>query len=234
MAKLVPSEEVIRQVRAMSPRTILSFSTGKDSIAAWLAIRDHFDEIVPYFLELVPGLEFVEESLAYYEAMLGRHIIRLPHPSFYRWLNQLVFQPPAHAAVIVAAKLPSFDYLDIHRIVCEAAGLPENTLVASGVRAADSPLRRLSFSKHGAISHAQKQWYPVWDWDKARLLAAIEASDIRLPVDYELFGRSFDGLDLRFLLPLKKHRPRDYARILELFPLCELEVWRYERYGNAA
>jgi hypothetical protein len=228
------SEEIIRQVRAQSGRrTILSFSRGKDSIGAYLAIRDHFDEIVPYHLYLVPGLEFVSESIAYFEKVFGRKIIELPHPSFYRWLNNLTFQSPATGAVICAAGLPNFDYLDIHRIVCEAEDLdPDKALVASGVLAADSPMRRVSFSTHGAISHAQRQYYPVWDWNKARLLEAIEQSGIKLPIDYDLFGRTFDGLDLRFLYPIKKQRPADYRRILEWFPLVDVEIWRFEKYGT--
>lgn len=213
----------------IGPTTILSFSTGKDSIGAWLAIRDHFDSVVPYYLYLVPGLSFVEESLDYFEGLMGRPIIRLPHPSFYRWLNNFTFQPPHNAATIAAARLPDFEYLDIHRIVCEAEGLDPGTMIASGVRAADSPMRRLQFSTHGAISAAQKQYYPVWDWSKDRLLAEIEGAGIKLPADYELFGRTFDGLDLRFLYPLKHKRPRDYARILEWFPLAEAEIWRYEK-----
>lgn len=213
--------------------SILSFSTGKDSVGAWLAIRDHFDSVVPYYLYLVPGLSFVEESLAYFERVMGRHIIRLPHPSFYRWLNNFTFQPPDRAAVIAAARLPDFEYLDIHRIVCEREGLDLGTMIASGVRAADSPMRRLQFSTHGAISPAQKQYYPVWDWDKARLLAEIERADIKLPADYELFGRTFDGLDLRFLYPLKHKRPADYRKILEWFPLAEMEIWRYEKARKA-
>jgi hypothetical protein len=231
-----PSEAIVAQVRAETgPKTLLSFSRGKDAIGAYLAIRDHFDEVVPYHLFLVPGLEFVDESLAYYERVMGRKIWNLPHPSLYRWFNALVYQSPAHAAVLDAAALPTFEYLDVHQMVCQAEGIDvDQILVASGVRAADSPIRRVSFSMHGAISRAQRQYYPVWDWNKARLLEEIERSGIGLPVDYDLFGRSFDGLDLRFILPLKKHRPRDYAKVLEWFPLAEMEVWRYERFGKAA
>ena len=48
---------------------------------------------------------------------------------------------------------------------------------------------------------------------------------MKLGSDYKVFGRSFDGLDLRFLLPIKKHYPRDYQRILELIPLADLEIF---------
>lgn len=232
MTKHPAGLDLIRQVRAQTgPRVIVSFSTGKDSIAAALACKPHFDELVPYFLYLVPGLSWVEESIAYYERELfGRKIIQLPHPSLFRWLNNFTFQPPGQAAVIAAARLPDFDYLDVFKWVCQAENLdPEKALVASGVRAADSPMRRLAFSTHGPISHNQRQFYPVWDWTKDRLISEIEQSGLKLPADYELFGRSFDGIDYRFLSVIKRKRPADWRTILDWFPLAEMEVWRYER-----
>lgn len=47
-----------------------------------------------------------------------------------------------------------------------------------------------------------------------------------VPPDYQWFQRSFDGLDVRFLAKIRKHAPGDYARILEWFPLAELELHR--------
>lgn len=224
-------EETVQIVREEScGTTLLSFSRGKDSIGAYLALRDTF-EIIPYHLFLVPGLEFVEESLAYYEKAFGTKIWNLPHPSFYSWLNCYVFQTPAHAAVIAAARLPAFTFADIRKLVREASGAPEGVFTASGVRAVDSPMRMAGVKRHGPINRSARTYMPVHDWNAARLREELVKGGIKLPVDYILFGRSFDGLDLRFLLPLKKHRPRDYAKVLEWFPLAEIEIWRYERYG---
>ncbi|MGO9683591.1 MAG: hypothetical protein ACLPTZ_13565 [Beijerinckiaceae bacterium] len=229
-----PSSEIIREVRAkFGPRTMLSFSRGKDAIAAWLAIRDHFEEVVPYHLYLIPGLEFVEESLAYYERAFKCKIHNLPHPQFYKWMNCYLFQTPPRAAVIGAAQLPNFDYVDIVNILAGQEGIAK-PMVASGVRAADSPIRRVAMQTHGAVSLAKKQYYPIWDWNMDKLIEEIARSGVKLPVDYDLFGRSFDGIDLRFMLPLKKHRPADYRKVVEWFPLVELEVWRYERFGPQA
>lgn len=220
--------ETIEAVRARGPETLLAFSTGKDAIAAWLAIRDHFDSVHPYYLYLVPGLEFVEESLAYYERFFGARISRLPHPSLHRWLNSNTFQPPERCAVIEQAGLPDFEYTDVRQVLITDLGLPSTTLVADGVRAADSPMRRIAIKTHGPISLKQGRYHPVWDWLKADLVECFRKSGVKLPVDYKLFGRSFDGLDLRFLLPLKRHRPADYQRVLDWFPLAELEVFRWE------
>lgn len=220
--------ETIARVREGQAETLLAFSTGKDAIAAWLAIRDSFDKVHPYYLYLVPGLEFIEESLGYYEQWFGTKIARLPHPSLHRWLNALTFQPPQRCLVIEQAKLPSFTYADTRRALIEDLGLQSDMLVADGVRAADSPIRRLAIKTHGPISWRQSKYHPVWDWLKADLLACFKRHGVKLPIDYRLFGRSFDGLDLRFLLPLKRHRPADYRRVLEWFPLAELEVFRWE------
>ena len=221
--------ETITAVREKQSDTLLAFSTGKDAIAAWLAIRDHFDAVHPYYLYIVPGLEFVEESLDYYERFFGVRIARLPHPSLHRMLNNLVFQPPERCAVIEQAELPDFEYIDIRNALVTDNGLQEGMLVADGVRAADSPMRRIAIKTHGTISVRQGKYHPIWDWLKQDLIDCFRKHGVKLPIDYKLFGRSFDGIDLRFLLPLKKHRPADYKKVLDWFPLAELEVFRWER-----
>lgn len=218
----------IETMKAQTSDVLLSFSMGKDSLAAWLAIREHFERIEPYYLYRVPGLELIEEALTYFEAKLGTHIHRLPHPALYRQLNNFVFQPPERCRVIEDARLPDFDYADVNRIMREDLGLGADAYCATGVRAADSPQRRMHFLKHGPVVHSKKLFYPVWDWSKGDVIDAIAASGLKLPKEYRLFGKSFDGLDLRFLLPLKQHAPRDYARVLEWFPLAELEIFRWE------
>lgn len=67
---------------------------------------------------------------------------------------------------------------------------------------------------------------PVWDWRIRHVRQALAQHNCPLPPEYEWFGRSFDGLDLRFLDPIRRHRPRDYERILEWFPLADLELFR--------
>ena len=54
----------------------------------------------------------------------------------------------------------------------------------------------------------------------------INENNCKVPIDYKIFGRSFDGLVYRFMLPLKKYFPNDYAKIKEYFPLIDLEIER--------
>lgn len=220
--------ETIKEVAKRQKKSLLAFSCGKDAVATWLAIREHFDEVVPYYLYLVPDLDFVNESIDYYERFFGTKIVQLPHPSVHRMLNNFVFQPPQNCKVIEQAGLPDFDYLDIQAVMCERHNLPKKTLVADGVRAADSPMRRVAINTHGSISYNQLKYHPIWDWKKADLIECFKKHNVKLAVDYKIFGRSFDGIDLRFLYLIRQHFPKDYQKILDLYPLADLEIFRWE------
>ena len=224
----MPSPEVRAQLAREGRPVLLAFSRGKDSLAAWLALRDAGVEVRPFHLYLIPGLEFVDESLAVYERFFDTPIPQLPHPSLYRWLNVLMFQPPERIRTLEAAQLPEPEYTEISRLLCEQVfGLdPDQTWTADGVRAADSPNRRTAMKARGPWRESVRKVSPVWDWRIRHVREALARHSCPLPPEYEWFGRSFDGLDLRFLDPIKKHRPRDYERILEWFPLADLELFR--------
>jgi len=113
--------------------------------------------------------------------------------------------------------------------VREDYGLQDEMMYATGVRSADSPIRLVSIKTHGPINKRGLKYHPVWDWKKADLLREFERAGVKLAPDYRVFGRTFDGLDIRFLAPMKKHFPRDYQRVLEWFPLADLELFRFER-----
>lgn len=221
--------DLILKIKNICPETIIAFSCGKDSVAAWLALRDYFDKIFAFYLYLVPDLEFVDESLLYYERFFSTRIVKLPHPSLHRWLNAGVFQPPERNIVIEQASLPNHNYEDIRKCLIDDFSLPEKIMVADGVRAADSPIRHAAIKKYGPISYGLHKYHPIWNWKKSDLVDVFRKSGVKLPFDYLYFGRTFDGLDLRFIIKIKKHFPRDYKKILEWFPLCDLEIFRYEK-----
>lgn len=220
-----PSTHIRQQLADTDEPVLLAFSGGKDSIAAWLALRDAGIPVVPYLMEVIPGLSLTEEIIDQFEPLIGQRIIRVPHPSFWRMLNYCVFQPPDRVSLLLEADLPLYTYEQLVGALREHLDMP-NAWVCDGVRSADSPVRRLSIATHGPMKHATRKVSVVWDWRKRHVLDRINEAGIPLPADYDLFGRSFDGIDRRFLAPLRTHRPDDYAKILEWFPLAELELIR--------
>jgi hypothetical protein len=222
--------ELLDIIKRDTNKVLLAFSRGKDSISAMLVLREAGFEVIPVFYYRVPGLGFVERSLAYYEKFFGVHIIRVPHPSTYRQLREFTFQPPSRISLIWEAGLPAITYDLLRQSIADDLGLPENQWIATGVRAADSCQRYMAIKRWGPIRRASCTFLPVWDMSKATLVSLIRRHGVRLPEEYRYFGRSFDGLDFRYLWGIKQRWPDDYAKILALFPLCELEIIRYERF----
>ncbi len=222
--------------RQYGSSTVLAFSRGKDSIVTALTLLRAGLDVHPVHYDMVPGLPFIDESIAYYERHLfgGRKIYRFPHPSAYHFLNSTLYQTPGTAQVIAAANLVNpvaqTWYRDINGWVCDEARIEDEILTANGVRARDSPARWLSFKRHGAIRPSGMTWHPIWEMTKADVLGEFYRSKISLPIDYAWFGRTFDGLDARFLVPLKRNSPRDWQALLEVYPGAEGEIWRYERF----
>lgn len=221
------STELAKRIADICPTVIVSFSRGKDSIAAWLHVREHFETVHAFHLHLVPGLEFEEESLLYFERYFGVRIHRLPHPSLFRLVQNFVFQPPERCLGIERLNLRRWKYQELEDMVREREGCPE-AYVAIGARTADSPIRLANIKRFGPINRKRKSFQAVHDWKSAHVERAIATAGLELPVDYALWGRSFDGIDYRFLAGLRDRRPNDYRKILEWFPLAELELWRYE------
>ena len=99
------------------------------------------------------------------------------------------------------------------------------------MRACDNPYRRASLTKHGLMKQTTHKASVVADWKKAEVMDAIARRGIGLPPDYELFGRSFDGLDMRFMKPLREKRPDDFAVVKKWYPFIEADEKRWEHYG---
>ena len=210
---------------------VLSFSMGKDSIAGWIQMQKYFTKVYPVFLYMAPKLEFQEEQIRYYEKTLGIRIQRFPNPNFYRQLNCNMFQSPENLDVIWDENLYEASYDDIFSLAKMDLGISQETYVGVGNRMSDSLNRRTSIIRYGLENKKRKQFFPVFDWTNDEVVSEIRKSGIRLPVDYQIWGRSFDGWDYRFLHGLKEHFPVDFQKVKEIFPLIDLELLRYHDYG---
>ena len=81
----------------------------------------------------------------------------------------------------------------------------------------------------GSVNFKKRHFYPIFDWNIEDLKNCLRDNNVKLPVDYEMWGKSFDGIDYRFIKPLKERFPADYDKLKELFPLLDLEIMRYEQ-----
>lgn len=222
--------ELIERVKASSPSgdtILLSFSMGKDSLAMWLYLREHF-EIIPYFLYWVPHLSFVDAALAYYEDWFGQEIIKLPHPLFYQMLRTYAYQEPHALALLAAMNLTDFDFAFIDDAIAAYEGL-DDPFCAIGMRAADNIDRRNLILQQGGVGVKKRRYYyPIWDWTIEQVSRIIIDNRLKIPADYKYWGRTLAAFDYQYLKPLREAFPADYERIREWFPLIDAEFFRYE------
>lgn len=231
-----PSTEIRQKLLDEDRPVLVAFSGGKDSIATELALQEFGIETHLAYLYAIPGrkegrpLSFIDDYLMRLEDMWQKPIACYPHVSLYRQLNAFLWQPPEHIEVIRDADLPEPEYAELWGYIREDFGLAADTWVADGVRASDSLVRRASIKNHGAMKLNNLKVSPIWDWLQGSVYGIMEHYNVPLSVDYEMFGRSFDGLDYRFLKPIKERFPDDFQVILDWFPLAEMEILRYETW----
>jgi hypothetical protein len=218
--------------RATGGVCLLGFSAGKDSIGSWLQLRRFFRVIMPVYFYYVPGLHFVDESLRYYEDYFGQRIHRFPDESLQRAVTFGLYQAPVHhnfwkRAVVHRSLTPDFVFNHLRRQYLAATGGASRwALKAEGRRKSDSMRRNFAIMKHGSVVYRQRKFYPIFDWKNDRVAATIRDAGLKLPVDYRLFCRTFEGPRAEQLAVLREVFPDDYARVLDYYPLAEADELR--------
>lgn len=227
------SEKVLDWLKAEGKPVLLAMSRGKDSLAAWCALKDWDIPCQPFFMAPLQDLSFVDESIKELEEWSGQHILVYPHGMDYHFLRHGLFQSPGMRQMTMHWKLPDYDAEDVAKIACEDMGWnPKQTWTITGVRAADSVVRLAAMKKHGPITLKRRTVHAVWDWRKARMVEVLERHKVPLPKDYLMFGRSLDGCDYRFIEPIRNMFPEDYEKIKEWMPLIDVEWRRYKLRGH--
>jgi predicted phosphoadenosine phosphosulfate sulfurtransferase len=205
------SDHLCQQVRQSQDSVLLSFSRGKDSIATYLHLLEYFapENIHLYFYYLAPDIPFVEDSLQYYEDRFNTKILRLPSPAFLNNINSFYLQTPNEMEYIRgdfgADGLDLWYDGDLQKcniiladLAREHFDLPHDRLVAVGNRADDNLQRGGVIRKYGPIISKQRKFYPIYDFSIRDTMTIIRRHGVKLPIDYKIWGRSFDGLDYRF------------------------------------
>lgn len=221
--------DVVDRLQEGDRRVILSFS-GKDSLAAWLYLREHGFEVIPYWCYSVPGLSFDDEMLDYYESFFGTHIYRFLHPATYKLLDALAWQPPDAVAPILRLNIQrGIDFTFLEQLIIDAHSLRPDTFTVVGIRASDNLMRNRLVHQMGPLGLKHRRyWWAVWDFKMDDVLGLIHKYQVKLSKAYTIWGSTGDIWDYHVLKTLKEKAPADYSKIVQMFPLIEAEFFRYE------
>ena len=212
----------IKTQSRVADSVIVGFSGGKDSIVTLDLCFKYFKRVVPFFMYLVPNLEFQEKTLRWYENKYNTEIIRIPHFEVSEFLKYGSFTM-ADWNVDVVSINDTYEYLrqktDIHWI-------------AAGERCADSIVRNAMIKKSGSIDYKRGRFYPLAYWKKNEVLHYIKTKKLYLSREQREIGFSFRSLAGNELAVIKQLYPEDYRKILQVYPFAEAGVKRFEQYGK--
>lgn len=201
---------------------LVGFSTGKDSIVTLDLCFKYFKRVVPFFMYMVPGLEFQERTLRKYERYYNTEIIRVPHFEVSGFFRYGTFRNADQYVDLL-------DINDIYGYVRELTGIE---WIAAGERISDSLVRRAMIKRSGSVDLKRGRFYPISHWGKKDVMQYIRKKRLYLPKDSRELGFSFRSLVGEELAVIKEIYPEDYERILKLYPLAGAAVERYETYGK--
>lgn len=213
---------VVETAKNITDSVLVGFSGGKDSVVTLDLCHKHFKRVQPYFMYLVPNLEFQEITLRYYEKRYGMEIMRVPHFMLSDFLKAGSFRMPDES-------VPTVKTADLYEYLRNKTGIH---WIAAGERIADSIVRRAMIKHSSAIDPKRGRIYPIAYWTKAHVLSYLKMHRLPLSLENKELGFSFRSLHGKDLAKIKKRFPKDFEKIKKMFPLVEAELKRGEFYGN--
>lgn len=212
----------IKTMSKVTDSVIVGFSGGKDSIVCADLCFRYFRNVKLYFMYLVPGLEFQEKMLRWYENKYKTEIIRIPHFEVSEFLKYGSFTLYDHNVDVVGIT-------DTYEYIRQKTGIH---WIAAGERCADSIVRNAMIKQSGSIDYKRGRFYPIAYWKKNDVMQYIKHKKLYLSPEQKKLGFSFRSLAGSELAVIKENYPEDYKKILKIYPFAEAGVVRYQTYGK--
>ena len=192
---------------------IVAFSGGKDSLVVLDLAVKHFARVEPFFMYFLPDLDYTNVVIDYAERRFGLKIRQYPHWQLSGYLR--------HGAFCDAApRVREQGMQDVIKHARVETGLHWCGL---GYRMQESMLQRRWLSRkawNDSPFNVDGRWAPLREWKKRELLAYLRRERIVIPGFSAKAGHRPSGIDLSpdNLAILRANWPRDYERILTMFP----------------
>ena len=226
---------IIRSVRKQTDTAVLFYSAGgKDSIAMLDMLAKEFEDVICYYMYLIPNLDHVQPYIKWATTYYNNVEIRQIQHFQMDYFKKLGLFCDADSRYNLPKKDPNSLRVrkigDIEQSVREQTGI---NYVFSGMKGVDGYMKRmrlLTFKKRNGTYISEKGMvYPLAEWTNKEVLQYIKTKNLIKPFYYgEGVSQGF-SITLDVLTLLKAYYPRDYKRTLEVFPYAETLIFDYER-----
>ena len=212
----------IKTMSTITDSVLVGFSGGKDSAACLDLCFRYFKNVQPYFMYLVPDLEFQERTIKYYEKRYNTKILRVPHFMISDWLRHGTFRMPD-------LEVPMVKTVELYNYLREQTGI---YWICAGERIADSIVRRAMIKESSSIDTKRGRFYPLAYWNVKQVRAYNKQRNLPLSLENKALKHSFRSLESSEIQNIKNVFPEDYKKIKEMFPLVDAAIKKGEFYGN--
>lgn len=226
-------EITLKALEAICPekRVVLHFSCGKDSLAAWITLKQNGYEVIPVYKEAIPGMAFIHETIAAYEKFFDTEVkIISNREQFYdlhNWYGATKTLSCIDTKVELAAKGKIKSKIDDQILAITGCNL-----AIIGTKASDSLNRRTNFIMSGPYSAQKRTFALTWRLAKNAPLDIMIANNCPIPKFYLWLNRSPEFMFSSEYFFIKKYYPDDYDRIKKLLPEIDVRVKDFEMSDN--
>ena len=217
--------ELEEQIQTLIPEMrkrqhVLSFSTGADSLACFLRLREWGIEpsalVYEYYL---PEIPMVESYLRYFENRFGVRVFRILGKLGCDDVGNGLFQLPGvgQEMYLKNGGLAKTTKNDINDGIMSS--FDSDAVMDIGLRYSDGMIRWKQLTEHGPFRG--RQFNPCASFTRTETRDLIAKHGVKLPFEYRLIGRSFESIRWNVSAQLRDHAPKTWKYIKEFFPMAK-------------
>lgn len=191
-------EEFEKQIQETIPKIkdklhILHFSTGADSVACYLRLKEWGIDPILIYDCFLPNIPMVDNYIDYFEKKFNVKVYKLPSKLYAQHIDNALYQYPVKSREnfrneITPYELWKWDSNKARKKILQALGLKKEQVVFhKGIRYTDGQFRYLSIKNHG-VYHKDGRFYPIASFKVSDIQDILKEYDCKLPIEYRLWG----------------------------------------------
>jgi len=220
-------KDFLSKVDSLKDKTnILHFSCGADAIASYLRLKEFEIKPILVYHYFIKGLPIHQNYIEWFEKKFNERVYQFPSTLFSEMLYKGLYQYPVQSRKkfydIIGYELQGHSKEKFDRFLADSIG--GDVVFSLGLKYTDGLRRYQHLSKNGC-SHGNK-FYPIASFQVKDIQAILEKYDCLLPIEYGLWGTSFESPRAWNINLIKENCPVTYKMILQWFPLIGSEGLR--------
>jgi len=220
-------KDFLSKVDSLKNKTnILHFSCGADAVASYLRLKEFAIKPILVYHYFLKDLPMVKNYINWFEKKFNERIFQFPSTLFSEMIYKGLYQYPVKAREKfynrIGYELQGHSKEKFDKFLADSIG--GDVVFHLGLKYTDGLRRYQHLIKNGCY-HGNK-FYPIASFQVKDIQDILEKYDCLLPIEYRLWGLSFESPRAWNIPLIKKNCPETYKMILDWFPLIGAEGLR--------